>query len=92
MFTFVETRLFSRIVSEYLSDDELADLQVAGRGGVPASGRSAEASSRANRSIGGSPVVPCTLTSATSRVQASRCASSSDQLRKRRPAIALDLT
>ena len=29
MFTFVETRLFSRIVGGYLSDDELADLQMA---------------------------------------------------------------
>src|SRR5438105_5904433 len=29
MFTFVETRVFSRIVGDYLSDDELANLQMA---------------------------------------------------------------
>ena len=29
MFTFVETRHFSRIVGDYLSDDELADFQTA---------------------------------------------------------------
>lgn len=28
MFTFVETRLFTRLVSEYLSDDEYRELQV----------------------------------------------------------------
>ena len=29
MFTFVETRLFTRLVGEYLSDQEYADLQAA---------------------------------------------------------------
>ncbi len=29
MFTFVETRLFSRIVARYLTDEELADFQMA---------------------------------------------------------------
>ena len=35
--------------------------------------------SRSKRAIGGSPVVPCTRTSATSRIQRARCASSAAQ-------------
>jgi hypothetical protein len=49
---------------------------------MPAIGLSACASARRNRASGASPVVPCTRTSATSRVQASRCASKASQLGK----------
>ncbi len=44
------------------------------------------------RASGASPVVPCTRTSATSRVQCARCASKASQLANSRPAMALRLT
>ena len=61
-------------------------------GGRPDSGRSAAASSRANRSSGASPVVPWTRTSATSRLPRARCAALAAQLPNRGPAIALRFT
>ena len=54
--------------------------------------RSACRSSRVNRAIGASPVVPCTRLSATSPIHQARCASSAPQNAKRRPAMALCLT
>src|SRR5512133_743294 len=50
------------------------------KGGMPAIDRKALASARRKRSIGTSPVVPCTRWSAISRVHSSRCASNADQL------------
>jgi hypothetical protein len=64
--------------------DEFADRS--------ASGCSALASSRWNRTIGGSPVVPWIRMFATSRVHCSRWASNAAQLANSRPAIALLLT
>src|SRR5512132_2241287 len=52
------------------------------KGGMPAIDRKALASARRKRSIGTSPVVPCTRWSAISRVHSSRCASNADQLSK----------
>lgn len=52
----------------------------------------AATSSRSNRTSGTSPVVPCTLVSATSRIHQARCASSAAQEAKHRPAMALCLT
>lgn len=49
-------------------------------------------SSRSKRSSGVSAVVPCTRTSATSRIQRTRCACSSFSDAKRCPAMALRLT
>ena len=60
--------------------------------GLPLRGCRARASSRWNRTSGVSPVVPWMRTSATSRVQRIRWASSSAQLPNSRPAIAFFLT
>ena len=62
-------------------------------GGRPSIGRRAAASSRPKRAIGGSPVVPWTRTSATSRIHQARCASSAAQLAKLAPGdgVALDV-
>jgi hypothetical protein len=75
------------------SDDTRRTRSRAARnGGTPATGFSRAASSRAKRSRGTSPVVPCTLASAMSRTHAARCASSAAKLSKARPATALRFT